>query len=260
MIVSSAEQGSPEWFADRAGVITASMFAECRKRANGLTEQQAKYVAAMLAGQEKADAMKEAGYSRAPAGEKIERALAGEKVGDFTEAARNYAFRLAVERLSGEALYEDQFEGWAARRGKELEPEARNLHSFIIGKDIEQVGLITTDDRRFGASADGLIEEDGGSEYKCFLSPEKLRAILVDGDISAEIMDQVQGGMWISGRKWWHFVLYCPVLASVGKECIVHPVDRDEAYIKALEADLQEFDKLVCHYMDTLRESPRKAA
>ena len=34
MILHTAPQGSPEWHAARAGVITASMFATCREKLN----------------------------------------------------------------------------------------------------------------------------------------------------------------------------------------------------------------------------------
>jgi len=61
----------------------------------------------------------------------------------------------------------------------------------------------------------------------------------------AGFIDQVQGCMWITGRKWWHFGLYCPALASIGKDFYCRHVDRDDNYIEALEADLVEFHRLV---------------
>lgn len=82
---------------------------------------------------------------------------------------------------------------------------------------VTQVGMVKTDDGAFGASADSFIGEDGGSEYKCFLSPEKLRAFHIDNDAS-DVIDQVQGCMWITGRKWWHIGMYCPLLKYVGRQ------------------------------------------
>ena len=251
-------QGSPEWHRARAGAITASMFAEVRKRANGLTDQQRTYVDNLLFGYSKAEAAKAAGYKSAPSGDKIERALAGEEVGTYTEAAQNYAFRLAVERISGEPL-DQGFETWQARRGHELEPQARDLHQFLIDREIEQTGVVLTDDGKFGASADGLIGGDGGSEYKCLLSPEKIRAILFDGDLS-EFTDQVQGCMWLTGRRWWEFVLYCPALKSVGKEIYIHRLERDDDYIESMERDLLVFDDLVCKYEAKLRDNSARVA
>ena len=75
--------------------------------------------------------------------------------------------------------------------------------------------------------------------------------ILLDGDISKTI-DQVQGQLWITGRAWADFVLYCPALKSIGKDLTIIKVDRDDDYIEKLEADLIEFDKLVGDYQKLL--------
>lgn len=179
----------------------------------------------------------------------------GPKKGQPTEAARNYAFRLAVERISGVPL-DEGFETWQMKRGHELEPMARMEHEMASGLVVKHAGFVTTDDGFFGASADGLIGEDGGSEYKCFIAPDKLRAFHIDADISS-VIDQVQGGMWISGRKWWHIGLYCPALESIGKQLWWDEFQRDDDYIGELESDLIEFKHLVDEYEEQLR---RKAA
>ncbi|WNZ54813.1 YqaJ viral recombinase family protein [Microbulbifer sp. MKSA007] len=178
------------------------------------------------------------------------RLKSGKNKGDFTVAAHDYAFRLAVERISGEPL-DGGFQTWAMKRGNELEPEARAAHEDKIDMFIEQTGLVLTDDRKFGASADGLIGEDGGSEYKCLVSPERLRTILLDENLD-EFKDQIQGCMWLTGRKWWHFVLYCPALEKIGKALTVRKMERDDNYINELEMDLLKFDKLVEEYRSNL--------
>lgn len=175
----------------------------------------------------------------------------GGNKGQPTSAALDYAFRLAVERISGQPL-DEGFSTWQMKRGNELEPHARLEHELATGLIVHRAGFITTDDGIFGASADGLIGEDGGSEYKCFLAPEKLRSFHIDNDASS-IMDQVQGCMWISGRKWWHVGMYCPALESVGKQLWWHEYQRDDDYIEDLEADLWQFKLLVDQYEERLR-------
>ena len=138
------------------------------------------------------------------------------------------------------------------RRGHELEPEARMEHEIQTGLIVTQVGLVKTDDGVFGASADGFIGDDGGAEYKCFLAPEKLRSFHIDNDAS-EIMDQVQGCMWITGRKWWHIGMYCPDLKVVGRQLWWQEFKRDDDYIEKLEADLWQFKLLVDGYEEKLR-------
>lgn len=110
--------------------------------------------------------------------------------GERTEAALDYAFRLAVEILSGEAL-DDNFETWAMKRGHELEPDARIAHQADIGVYVQPVGMVLSDDGRFGASADGWVLKDGGAEYKCLIAPGELRTTLIGHDL-AKYTDQVQ--------------------------------------------------------------------
>lgn len=173
------------------------------------------------------------------------------KNGSFSAKAKQYAFKLAVERISGELLQEDKFETFEMRRGRELEPEARHLHEEKLDCFVEQAGIIKTDDGLFGASVDGLIGSEGQAEYKCFISPTSLMPILLDGDISACIY-QVQGQLWVTCRKWCDFVLFCPALKAIGKELTVFRVNRDEEFIEKMESSLLEFNRLVESYKTKL--------
>lgn len=211
MILVKCDQGSPEWHAARAGVLTASEFHTMR-----------------------------------------ERLKTGANKGDYSSAAKDLAFLKAAERISGQPL-EEGFETWQMKRGHELEPAARRRHEAISGLLVERAGFVLTPDRLFGCSADGLIESDEGSEYKCYIAPEKLRRIWLDDDLS-DAIDQVQGCLWITGRKRWHFCLYCPALESIGKDLYWRVVERDEDYIERLEQDLMQFAALVDSFEQRLRQ------
>lgn len=253
----NCDQGDSEWFHGRSGSVTASMFSEIRKVVGGLDARQQEVVKHIKSGLSESDAIKAGGYKSKPSKnvlDKINSVVAGERVGDWTNAAHDYAFRLAIERISGRALQDDRYEGYAARRGHELEPEARDLHSLILGATVERVGVVKTEDGKFGASADGIVEIIGkptGCEYKCFTSPEKLRPILFDFDV-ADVRDQMQGGMWLSGFTRWEFGLYCPDLAPCGRELTMITEYRDDDYIENLEADMVRFDGLVEQYKQRL--------
>lgn len=212
MILHHAPQGSPEWHAARAGVITASNFKLLR------AENKLK---------------------------------TGPNKGQYGEKARDYAFRVAIERISGEPL-DEGFETFYMRRGHELEPEARLEREARDGVVVEEVGFITTDDRKFGCSADGFVGDDEGEEYKCFVAPDKLREILVASDTS-EVIDQCLGGLWITGRKRWNFSLYCPALRQLGLHLVTFVIERDEDRIEELEQDLLAFERLVTEYEMRLR-------
>jgi len=251
-LIFDCDQGGADWHVLRAGCITASMFTVARSRVNGLTEQQAKYVQAILAGRTEAHAREIAGYKTAPRAASIEKAIAGEPVGEFSDTAKNYAFRLAIERISGEPL-DEGFQNWAMKRGHELEPKARMEHEIQSGLIVERAGFVKTEDGVFGASADGLIGKDGGSEYKCFLDPDKLRAFYIDDDAST-VMDQAQGCMWITDREYWHICLYCPALKNIGSQLWWRVFKRDQNYIEKMEIELIEFKNLVDEYESTLRK------
>jgi hypothetical protein len=259
MIIVNCEQGDKEWLNARAGVITASMFGECRKTVGGLDAKQEKYVEAILSGKSESVTKLIAGYKASPKSEAVKKALKGEKVGDFTEKAKQYAFKLAVERLSGNLLQEDKFETFEMRRGHELEPEARLLHEERKGILVERTGLVLTEDKCFGASVDGLIDDDGMSEYKCFISPSSLMPILLNNSID-DCIDQVQGGMWITGREYAHFMLYCPALECIDRHVTIFEVERDDDYIEEMQSDLLKFNDLVLCYMDTLTYKGAKTA
>lgn len=177
----------------------------------------------------------------------------GPNAGGHTQEAEKYAFRLALERII-EAPLDDTYENEYMRRGRRLEDDARDLHESMIGDFIEQIGLIISDCGRFGASADGLIRSDGGSEYKAFLDPGKLMPIMIHGDVS-EIQDQMQMNLWLSERDWWHFGLYCPGMVGIGRDLTIIPVERDDAYIEAMVAELQAFDVVVEDYRQRILES-----
>lgn len=177
----------------------------------------------------------------------MEKLKTGKNKGGYRKKADDYAFTLAVERISGEPLQGVEFENYAMRRGHELEPVARDLHATIHGIDIEPAGFVRTTDGKFGASADGLIGKDAGTEYKCLTAPERLKSVLVDGDIS-EFLPQCQGGMWVTGRSVWHLAFYCPALASIGRDLTVFDIERDDDYIHRIETECLEFDRLVESY------------
>ena len=180
----------------------------------------------------------------------MDKAKTGANKGGWKKAAYDYAFRLAVERISGEPL-DEGFQTWAMARGHELEPEARSLHELRIDSEIVQAGFVKTADGKFGASADGLIGDTEGCEYKAFIAPEKIRSIILDGDIE-DYLPQCHGGLWLTGRKRWHFGLYCPALRECRQELTIYTIERDEDYIASMEQDLLAFDGLVEKYRERL--------
>jgi hypothetical protein len=266
VIVLNHPQGSEDWLRARCGVATASRFSDARERVGGLTDQQRIYVEALQRGVDEPDARAKAGYKLKPTAGAITLALNGEPTSEPGAAAIKYAWLIAFETISREPL-DDTFVTYAMRRGRDLEPRARQVYETRTGALVEEVSLILTDDERFGYSSDGFIDDDGMVEIKCPLSCEKLGQVWASPETAhLEYLDQINGGLWITGRKWCDLVVYCPWLEPVGKDLFVKRIYRNEEAIEALETDLVGFLKLVDSYLAILRTpakmsgAPRDAA
>lgn len=170
---------------------------------------------------------------------KFKDALDTLKNGAPSEKSLTYSAEVALERISGEPC-DDTFLTWQMKRGTELEPEARFGYEAATGMLASESGVALSDDRVYGYSTDGLCDDDGMIEVKCPSSAKVLIAMWRDQDLSAYI-HQMQGGMWITGRKWCDFIMYAPQLASVGKQLFIKRVMRDEAFIEEMAAGLARF-------------------
>lgn len=76
----------------------------------------------------------------------VKKLKSGKSKGEHTAKAKEYAFRLAVERISGEMLAEEGFETYAMRRGREMEAEARMAHELHSGLTVDDASFVLTDD------------------------------------------------------------------------------------------------------------------
>lgn len=239
VVWNNADQNSDEWLAARLGVCTASMASVARARSNGLTRQQQAYVDAVRAGHP--DPLGAAGYKKAPKSDLVDRALAGDVLPTvWSDAAITYARDLARERLGG-GRPQGGSEGFAARVGHEQEPRAAAEYEAVSGCMTRACGFAHTADGRFGASPDRLvIGEPGAIEVKTMVSSNTLWTCFVEQDIS-EYRDQCLMQMWLLRLEWVDLCLWLPDMHQLR----VVRIERDEAELERLEADLLAFDKLV---------------
>ncbi len=169
------------------------------------------------------------------------------KNGQPSKAALLYAMNTARERCGGSVL--PTFANAAMRMGTEQEPIARAAYEIQTGAYVNEAGFICTDDRKFGVSVDGLIDEDGMYECKTMVGSETLFTAAVDGDIS-EYVDQCNGGLWLLGRKWIDLHLWVADMPHLSQ---IIRITRDEEMIAALEDDLIAFERLVSGFEQRLR-------
>lgn len=170
------------------------------------------------------------------------------KSGEPSKAALGYAMDLARERLGGSAP--SKFQNAAMRTGTEQEPIARAMYERRTGDLVDEVGFFYTQDRLFGGSVDGLIDNDGVLEIKTMVSSDTLFTAVADGDLSA-YTDQCNGYLWLLGRKWVDLVLWIPDMQRM----LIKRIERDESAIESLESDLMAFSALVTEYENKLRNA-----
>ena len=151
----------------------------------------------------------------------------------------NYAAQLVAERLTGAAT--ETFTNAAMMWGTEKEPEARAAYAFLHAPGpVVEVGFIDHPTIPLtGASPDGLVCDDGLVEIKCPNTATHLETLLAQA-VPAKHKPQIQWQLACTGRKWLDFVSFDPRL-SPAKQLFVARVERDDAYIAALEAEITAF-------------------
>lgn len=245
-------QGTPEWYAARCATTTASRFADAIKMVGGLDDRQTAYVNNISVGMSEKEAMLAAGYKMPPRSAIVTRALAGEDTRSPSDEARRYAADIAIERISMKP-HGEPVKAWVLERGHVMEAAARMIYEARTGAFVTEAGICKTDCGTFGYSSDGLVDADGLIEIKAPIDSEKIMAMLLTGDVS-EYIHQMQGGMWITGRKWCDFIMYVPDLEPVGKHLYIKRIDRDDEFIDAMVKDLHRFQLIADSYEAILRK------
>lgn len=152
-------------------------------------------------------------------------------IGKPSTQAEKYINELIAQKITGKLP--DTFKSDAMERGNELEAQARAYYEFMTDNEVSEVGLILNDDGA-GCSPDGLIGDDGGIEIKCPLASTHV-GYLRAGKLPTAYVQQVQGCMYITGRKWWDFVSFHPEIESM-----IIRVERDEKFIKLLKEQIDK--------------------
>ncbi len=134
--------------------------------------------------------------------------------GEPSKSRSGYARQLAAELYAGASL-----NSWGGNvsldRGVHLEDDAINAYCFDRDVEAVKVGFITDDDCSYGCSPDALIGDDSVIEVKCINADRHLEAILryqKKGDIAPDYVQQVQGQLLVTGRKFVDLILFHPKL------------------------------------------------
>jgi len=160
--------------------------------------------------------------------------LATVKAGE-SASRRNYRAQIIAERLTG--VPADSYQSAEMRWGTEQEPYARIAYE-ARGLVVEQVAFIRHQYLKAGASPDGLVGHDGQVEIKCPNTATHIDTLLKG--MSPDHMPQLQGNLWMSGRRWIDFISYDPRMPE-RMQLYVQRVRRDDVYIANLEKEVTTF-------------------
>jgi hypothetical protein len=147
---------------------------------------------------------------------------------------------LAGEILTGAPM--ETFSNAAMKHGVEVEPEALEHYAFVRGVEVARVGFIKrtipllAGSLVVGCSPDGLVGADGIVQCKR-MQPDLLVALVDGGKVPMGHRPQLQGEMWVAGRRWADLKFYYPGMP-------VSPTfrfERDEAYIGQLRNEVERF-------------------
>lgn len=177
------------------------------------------------------------------------------KDGKPTAARAKYMREIVFERLALSATHE--VSGHALKWGTEVEQFGKEAFELETGLILQEASFMTHPMYPFiGCSPDALIGDDGGYESKCPMDEGVHIETWLNG-MPDEHVPQVQGGMLVTGRKWWEFVSFDPRMAP--RFQLYHQrIPRDDLYINdVLLPGLLQFEKEVQQMM---RQLEAKAA
>ena len=154
-------------------------------------------------------------------------------------ASRALTLTLAAERITGHI--DPVFVSDDMVRGQMEEPLARDLYAKFTGQKVDELGFMTEDNwgPTIGYSPDGLVGDEGLIEIKSRRQKKQLRTI-IDGQVPAENMAQIQCGLLVSGRRWLDYVSYCG-----GMPLFISRVYPDREWAQAILGAAAAFEKAV---------------
>lgn len=168
----------------------------------------------------------------------------------FGEPAKDYALRIALERLTGRKA-EYSFKNEHMERGHAQEPIARMLYEERYFVDVTNGGFFCHGTH--GDSPDGLIGTDGVYEGKAVIATTHY-ATIRRGSFDPAYRWQLIGHLDCTSRQWVDFASYCSDFPE-DKQLVVYRLHRDECQqeLQMLRERRDEFMQLVQSTYERIR-------
>jgi len=168
---------------------------------------------------------------------------------DFGQTALTYIQEVATERITGVPI--NSFAGNTATDwGTENEPLALKAYEDATGNKVESAPFVAADDW-VGGSPDGLVGIDGLLEIKCPFNSRYHLLRLGTKEPPKQYVWQIQGNLWISGRKWLDYVNFDPRFPEKSRLHVIR-VERDDEAIKELSERIERAKRIAQQYIDSV--------
>ena len=167
----------------------------------------------------------------------------------FGATAMTLAKRIAFERLDL-ILEEDNFVNSAMQWGIDHEDEAIatfEQQEFVIVHS-QQVWQQHPEYENVGVTPDGLVGEDAVLEVKCPNTDNHIDNLLFGAQMET-YKYQLQGSLWVTGRKKCYFVSYDP---RVKRSLSVDIVMRDDEMISQMQERYLAFETEIQKFVEML--------
>ncbi|WP_151731985.1 lambda exonuclease family protein [Acinetobacter ursingii] len=149
---------------------------------------------------------------------------------------------ILAERLTG--VQKEIFTNQAMQWGIDNEPHAIAAYENETGNFVVGTGLIDHPFiGMFGASPDGLVNDDGQIEVKCPDTTTHLNTLLTK-QVPDEYIPQITSQLACTRREWCDFVSYDPRLKAE-LQIIVIRVFAKDLDISGMESDVRAFNKSI---------------
>jgi len=163
--------------------------------------------------------------------------LAKTKTGP-SASRQNYLIELALQRTTG--IIQESYSNAAMEWGTQTEPQARVAYEVRTNNFVDQVAFIDHPNIDwFGCSPDGLVSDRGLVEIKCPNSTTHWEYFKYNRPPTKYVI-QMQAQLAVTGRDWCDFVSFDPRMPDSSQLLVVR-VDRDEAFIAEMEAEIKQF-------------------
>ena len=163
--------------------------------------------------------------------------LAKTKTGP-SASRQNYLIELAIQRTTG--IIQESYSNSAMEWGTQTEPQARVAYEVNTNNFVDQVAFIDHPSIKwFGCSPDGLVSDRGLLEIKCPNSATHWE-YFKSKKPPQKYFIQMQAQIAVTNKDWCDFVSFDPRMPDRSQLLIVR-VDRDDAFIAEMEAEIKKF-------------------